>query len=129
MAETTTGWVDSFLGGLNIPGNRGAGARFNATMPLARLRVAVDRLELRCGPPLSRLPGLAAPRAEVAACFRLRPVPVLAHGIGFALANGDVAYFWTFRPGAVLARLRELGWPVEEGRRPYGLLRYLGLKR
>ncbi len=123
----TNEWAATFLGGLNLParGRRPWSRRSNVTMPLALLRVSSERLALLTAP---GLPRLEATRAEVVACFRLRPVPLVAHGIGIELADGSVAYFWTYRPRAVLERLRGLGWPVEREPRTYGLARYLGLK-
>jgi hypothetical protein len=108
---TTTGRARSFLGGLNLPPPPGRRRRFNASVPLARLDADAERLDLHCLG-LPRLPRLVVARPDVVGCFRLRPVPPFVFGVGFEVANGDVAYFWTVRPRRTLAALAGLGYPV-----------------
>ncbi len=110
--HTTTGAARSFLGGLNIRGGPGWGARFNAAVPRARLDCRPERLDLYCVWPPQRQAGRAMARDEVVACFRIRPGLLLTFGVGFDLPAGEVAYFWTFGPRAVLYELERLGYPI-----------------
>jgi hypothetical protein len=116
--QETSERAASFRGGLNVPwpDRRRWPRRYSAGWPLARLLATPERLSLRLVPPWRGL-GLTAARDEVVACFGLRGVPLHGSGVGFALAGGEVAYFWTLRPRALLRTLGALGYPVGEPRR------------
>jgi hypothetical protein len=99
-----------FIGGMNVPG---ASGRVNATWPLAELTARDGELVLR-------------PRAFAAWLFTDFAVPVsqvvhanplsgtvMTPGVGLALSDGEVAYFWTRRPDEVLTWLAHIGVRVD----------------
>jgi hypothetical protein len=111
----TNGKPAKFIGGLNVERPFLLLRRLNATWPLATLVVAGDGIDLAGVGPLRRLAEVRAAREDVVAVFRVRPF-FPTTGVGFELAGGEVAYFWTFRRGLVLDVLARRGYPVTEPR-------------
>jgi len=108
------GSVDiDFIGGMNIPANRG---RASATIPLARLTLSHGCCAIRPRVARKLLAEFIVPVDQVSAAFPLRG-RVLTAGIGLTTSDGATAYFWTWHGSKVLDALRASGVSVESVRR------------
>lgn len=111
-----------FVGGMNIVADFGGLHRLNVTVPLARLTVEPDGLNLAGVGFLDRLlPSKRMRRQHVVRAFRSEGL--LTVGVGVELDNGEVNYFWCLHPPPVLRALHGHGYRLGPGRRP----RRLGL--
>lgn len=82
-----------FVGGMNVPSALG---RFNATWPLATLVITDEGIRLRPRTFARVFSGdYDVPLSEIAVAFPLRGL-FMTSGVGFELADGAVAYFWTW---------------------------------
>jgi hypothetical protein len=102
--------VTKFIGGMNVPKRFG---RLNASMPLAELVLETDAIILR---PrwISAwvIDDFAIPVSDVAVAYPLSR-RWFARGIGIAMTDARVAYFWTNRQDEVLTALRARGLTVD----------------
>jgi len=105
-----------FRGGINVrrPRSLLGLKRFNATIPLGRLRVGDGGLSL-WSVPRSRswtLPSVDLSKDQVRVRCRRG---ILRRGIEFRTPD-EVHYFWTFRPNRVMAALRDSGYSIVDTR-------------
>jgi len=111
-SEWPDGVSAEFVGGMNVPSR--LGGRLNATIPMVRLTISDRTLQMQPRFFTSLMfTGFEVPLREIAVAFPLSGT-FMSAGVGFALSDGLLAYFWTLGDkNRVLAALDDRGVVID----------------